>query len=358
MGAGARVGRVGGLAVALGVGAAVFTGHGIASAETSDGPDSASTSSSSSASSSSTGSDSSAGDKTSKPETHNTPTHKRVEDEQLSDRPTTRKKKRSNDEEPASGLAEAATESTRRTVHPEQKVEEARVEEQTAPTANVKTRPITKTDAVVAQTAVEQAAARPDSHVGSAAEPEPQAPPVDSPAQWALLAAARRDFGTERTRDTGVGQATSNSLITADAEPTLAESAASVVAVDAPPLFGWVQQVPIIGPQLVTPVVGFVKQIPLVGDVLHPIIGYPLGYTGGTTPRDVRVISFDGTPIYVHFFPAQGAAIGTDPQRSGLGASRRDESARRRRPVPAERHRRDGAAATQRLQRRDMGSTR
>ena len=32
MGAGAYVGRIGGLAVALGIGAAVFTGHGIASA--------------------------------------------------------------------------------------------------------------------------------------------------------------------------------------------------------------------------------------------------------------------------------------------------------------------------------------
>ena len=27
--------------------------------------------------------------------------------------------------------------------------------------------------------------------------------------------------------------------------------------------------------------------------------------TGGITPRDVKVISFDGAPIYVHFFPAR-----------------------------------------------------
>jgi ABC-2 type transport system ATP-binding protein len=48
----------------------------------------------------------------------------------------------------------------------------------------------------------------------------------------------------------------------------------------------------------------------LVGDLLHPFIGYPLGMTGGTTPRDVKVISFDGTPIYVHFFPAQNLPDG------------------------------------------------
>ena len=33
--------------------------------------------------------------------------------------------------------------------------------------------------------------------------------------------------------------------------------------------------------------------------------------TGGSTPRDVKVISSDGIAIYVHFFPAQGAALGT-----------------------------------------------
>jgi ABC-2 type transport system ATP-binding protein len=38
MGAGAFVGRIGGLAVALGIGAAVFTGQGVASAEPSDSP--------------------------------------------------------------------------------------------------------------------------------------------------------------------------------------------------------------------------------------------------------------------------------------------------------------------------------
>ena len=60
MGAGADVGRIGGLAVALGIGAAVVTGHGVASADPagSSGSESSSTSSSSTDSSPSTGSSS------------------------------------------------------------------------------------------------------------------------------------------------------------------------------------------------------------------------------------------------------------------------------------------------------------
>ena len=139
--------------------------------------------------------------------------------------------------------------------------------------------------------------------------------PVDSPAEWALLAAARRDFGTARILDSGVGPVTTNSLVIADADPVdpaaeLAQAAATVVAIDQPPILGWLQQVPIVGPLFVTPIVAFIKQIPFIGDILHPIIGYPIGLTGGTTPRDVKVISFDGTPIYVHFFPAPGLRPG------------------------------------------------
>ena len=67
---------------------------------------------------------------------------------------------------------------------------------------------------------------------------------------------------------------------------------------------------PIIGPMFVTPVVAFIHQIPVVGDVLHPFIGYPvqLGWQQAPVPRDVKVISSDGTPIYVHFLPGAGLA--------------------------------------------------
>jgi ABC-2 type transport system ATP-binding protein len=208
------------------------------------------------------------------------------------------------------------------TVEAAKATDEAAVEE-AAPTADAVVSPVTETaDADVTEAVVEQSAAStvtpPDpgdpatvaisgvvsTLFGAVTDTAPTVP-VDTPAEWALLAAARRDFDTARTLDTGVGTETTNSLVTDDVDP-LAQSQATVVAIDQPPLLGWLQQVPVIGPLFVTPVVAILKQIPIVGDILHPIIGYPLGLTGGTTPRDVKVFSFDGTPIYVHFFPAPG----------------------------------------------------
>ncbi|MCV7281215.1 X-Pro dipeptidyl-peptidase [Mycolicibacterium flavescens] len=59
----------------------------------------------------------------------------------------------------------------------------------------------------------------------------------------------------------------------------------------------------------VTPLVAAIHQIPVLGDALHPFIGYPLR-PGSPAPRDVKVISADGTAIYVHFMPARGLAPG------------------------------------------------
>ena len=62
-----------------------------------------------------------------------------------------------------------------------------------------------------------------------------------------------------------------------------------------------------------TPIVAVIHQIPIISDLLHPFIGYPvqIGLPVGTpVPRDVKVISFDGTPIYVHFMPARGLQAG------------------------------------------------
>ncbi len=350
MGAGECVGRIGGLAVALGIGAAVFTGQGVASADTSDGADAPSTGSSTSESASSSTDDSPKPEENSVDEKPDTATDS-SDEEKPADAP--RKKKRSDDAPTTrtgrterSEVSTAATAQTTSKTTPktestksadESPAEEAKEEaeeakEEATPAAKEEAAPAA--DVVVTETVVEQEAP-------TATEPDPGDPvtvaistvvnalfnpgadtaptaPVDSPAEWALLAAARRDFGTARTLDTGVSQETTNSLVTAnslvaaDAEPVdPAASAASVVAIDAPPILGWVQQVPIIGPLFMTPIVGLIKQIPFIGDILHPIFGYPLGYTGGTTPRDVRVISFDGTPIYVHFFPAQGSGLGT-----------------------------------------------
>ncbi|MCV7220777.1 hypothetical protein H7I95_07560 [Mycolicibacterium elephantis] len=125
------------------------------------------------------------------------------------------------------------------------------------------------------------------------------AAPAGTPAVWALAAAARREFlGAVPDLDQ-------------EANPAATTAVEKVVAIPVTPVLAPLQQIPILGPLVITPIVATIKQIPLIGDILHPIIGYPLGATGGTTPRDVYVISADGTPIYVHFFPAQGAARGT-----------------------------------------------
>lgn len=70
------------------------------------------------------------------------------------------------------------------------------------------------------------------------------------------------------------------------------------------------QEIPIVGPRVVTPIVTAVNRVPIVGDLLHPIFGYPLLPDGFVAPRDVRVVSFDGTRINVHVLPAAGLLDG------------------------------------------------
>ena len=88
------------------------------------------------------------------------------------------------------------------------------------------------------------------------------------------------------------------------------------------------------GRLFVTPVVALIHQIPIVGDILHPFIGYPVqfGLPGGTPmPRDVKVISFDGTrstSISCRRTDWRRDDGADDPERSGLGPSRRDEPRR------------------------------
>ena len=138
--------------------------------------------------------------------------------------------------------------------------------------------------------------------------------PIGSPVMWTLAAAARRE------------SLTSAPSLDKPADP-VTNSLAAVAITQTPPL-AWLQQLPIIGPVFVTPIVALIHQIPVVSDVLHPLIGYPvqLGLPAGTPlPRDVKVISFDGTEIYTHFMPALGLAPGkTAPpvlEGPGLGLS-------------------------------------
>jgi ABC-2 type transport system ATP-binding protein len=115
----------------------------------------------------------------------------------------------------------------------------------------------------------------------------------DSPPLLTLLAAARKDRLASPV--------TSVAAIT----PTPGQ----VVAIPQIAPLAWLQQIPVIGPAVMTPIVALIHQIPILGDIIHPLVGYPLqqGLAPGTpVARDVKVISFDGTPIYVHFMPATG----------------------------------------------------
>jgi ABC-2 type transport system ATP-binding protein len=108
--------------------------------------------------------------------------------------------------------------------------------------------------------------------------------PADSPLSWTMLAAASRE--------------------------TFA--AGGTVAIPQTPLLTalGLQEVPILGPLLVTPMVTVINAIPMVSDLLHPLVGYPLLPAGQVAPRDVRVVSFDGTEINVHLMPAAGLRDG------------------------------------------------
>ena len=135
--------------------------------------------------------------------------------------------------------------------------------------------------------------------------------PFESPVMWTLAAAARREFVNSAPSLGQPTDAVPNSLSTV-ATPAAAVEAPVVAIAQTPPL-AWLKQLPIVGPLIVIPIVTLINQIPIVSDVLHPLIGYPVqpGLSAGTPlPRDVKVISFDGTQIYTHFMPALGLAPG------------------------------------------------
>ena len=148
--------------------------------------------------------------------------------------------------------------------------------------------------------------------------------PAESPLSWMMLAAARREF---------LGQApTVNESVNPVATDPAAALVAAAVAAEPPvaalhpaPL-EFLQHLPVIGPMFVTPIVALLHQIPIVSDIIHPLIGYPVQRglpAGAPVPRDVYVTSFDGTSIYVHFMPAVGLAPGKQAPTilvgSGLG---------------------------------------
>ncbi|MDQ2635766.1 MAG: peptidase S15, partial [Actinomycetota bacterium] len=330
MGAGKYVGRISGLAVALGVGVAVLTGQGVASAE----PDaSGSDTTSESASTIESSESGEATDVSESPTTddaddrESTPLQrlqkrwKQAQDAKPAERQPkstvgngrTANSAESSRDETETETDEAETDEPAITDEPITSAEPAPADDDVMPAPEPQVTPSTSTvDVIVEQVPVIEQTPVPEPHervtvavsnlltavlnpfAGAGDAP---APPAGAPAVWALAAVARREF-------LGV-------VPDLEAEANTAAAIHKVVAIPVTPLLTPLQHIPILGPLVITPIVATIKQIPLIGDILHPIIGYPLGHTGGTTPRDVYVISADGTPIYAHFFPAQGAAKGT-----------------------------------------------
>jgi ABC-2 type transport system ATP-binding protein len=334
----ANVVRIGGLAAALGIGAAVFVGQGVAWAE----PSTASTSESSSQSSSGTGSPESKQQRDEKADAATDSSDAKP----AAAAPAPKKKKKSSashqsstttTDEPAAKTekTEKTGSATTRTVRADatgpvktadetKKADEPKAtDEPKAAITNVRVFSVPKTADVVLETPkqlpqppVTVVTTAISSMVSAVLNPfagnSPTAP-VDSPLPWMMMAAARQEFG--RTPSLTKTANTVTTSANADPTPLAAVSATVTPPVAIPqtaPLEG-LQHLPVIGPAFVTPVVALIHQIPLVGDVLHPFIGYPvqLGLAPGTpVPRDVKVISYDGTPIYVHFMPAVGLQAG------------------------------------------------
>ncbi|MEN3225995.1 S15 peptidase family protein [Mycolicibacterium porcinum] len=211
----------------------------------------------------------------------------------------------------------------------------------------------------------------------------PNAPRTDSPAEWVLLAAARREFSTAAvspalagtdgitaTPSVGIADgiingttgATSSSGLpltyTVIGDPsaggkvrlnsangtftflpyaTVVDSGGTekftVLVAETTAFDAALQQIPIVG-SFVPQVLVIVHQVPVVNDLLAPLIGDAevvdvsvdvgeLAPAGTPVAYTVKVTSFDGTPISMNWFPASGLQAGEQAPTifSGAGLS-------------------------------------
>ena len=304
MGAGSFVGRVGGLAVALGIGAAIVAGAGVAVAD--DGGSASDASSTSVSTSVSTRTDpASARDKPAAEKTDEKP--------DAGTRPARKRHKLSLDK-PAAKPDEAAK------ADKSPKADKAPKAEVDAPATAPE--PVTEPEVVEkAPTVVEKPAAAEPAVV---AEDE-SAPPVratatlfhrfaakhadadgaDDPALPALasLVMSVVTAGREATTETP----TSLGDVTTTSRPDGYPIPTGVTVEEVHPPLLWLQKIPVVGTFIVTPIVSALHAIPLVGDFLQPIIGFPIDHfapPGAPQARSYRVTSYDGTKIFVNFMPS------------------------------------------------------
>ncbi|QZH68302.1 S15 peptidase family protein [Mycolicibacterium farcinogenes] len=211
----------------------------------------------------------------------------------------------------------------------------------------------------------------------------PAAPATDSPAEWVLLAAARREFataavspslsgtggitaapsvgitdgiihGTTGATSTGglpltytvIGDPSAGGKVRLDSADgtftflpyaTVVDSGGAekftVLVAETTAFDAALQQIPIVG-SFVPQVLVIVHQMPVVSDLLAPLIGEAevvdvnvdvgaLAPAGTPVAYTVNVTSFDGTPISMNWFPASGLQAGDEAPTifSGAGLS-------------------------------------
>ena len=328
MGAGRHVGRVGGLAVALGIGAAIVTGAGAASADEGAGSDSRSVSASSSADAP-TSVDKPRPVKVKREKTQVTKPAESPADDAAEDAADgaggesvdpVGKDRKGPAAEPEEGAEEPGTATDEEVpAAAEEPVAEApaHVEEPAATEGPVVVKPVVvKVPAVAEQTepAAEKTPETVSRELPFTVTEEPAADSGDPvfPALASLvmsLVHAGRDVTEDAPRS--VADEVSTSLAAAPVEgypiPT------GVTVEEFTPPLEWLQNIPVLGPLLVTPLVSLAHVIPFVGDIIHPLIGFPIDHlapAGTPRPRSFFVTSFDGTRIFVNFMPAKGLKAG------------------------------------------------
>ncbi|MGE2736103.1 CocE/NonD family hydrolase [Mycolicibacterium vaccae] len=132
------------------------------------------------------------------------------------------------------------------------------------------------------------------------------AEPAQSAIAVTALASARGRVDEETAAADGPAVTTSQAAVEYEA-PT------DVRVIEVTPPLEWLQRVPVVGRFVVTPIVQLIHAIPFVSELLHPLVGFPIDHAaapGTPRARSVKVVSFDGTEIYVHFMPAKGLQAG------------------------------------------------
>lgn len=329
MGAGTHVGRVGGLAVALGIGAAVLTGAGVAYADEGTGATATSESTAASADESSPAKvrttraatpDIDAPEADGDTADDDAATDEAVSDDDAVDGSDTGR------DAPATESHEQAEEPDAEVAAPTAQPVEPVDEEPPLVTEPVVENPVVESSdvgsPVVENPVVDDASPAPETptqttttELAAAVPEEPAADPGEPvlPALTSLvtsLVAAGRELTDEAPQS--VADQVSASQVTAAAAEGYPIPTDVIVEEWTPPL-EWLQRIPVLGPLLVTPLVGLMHVIPFVGDVIHPVIGFPIDHrapAGTPRPRSFRVTSFDGTRIFVNFMPAKGLEAG------------------------------------------------